>query len=317
MITISVPAKIHLLGEHAVVYGKPALLSAINLRVYVSIASSNTKYHHHKNHPQDENAHLLQQAIESSIKKKFGIKKFPHYKVELKSDIPIGFGLGSSASISAAYTAALLSFLKIDWDKNIVYDIAYEGEKVFHGNPSGGDLAAVIFGGFLWFRKEIESLKVIHSIPQRIHSNIGQFFLIDSGKPFESTKQMITKVKDFSQKNPPKVKRIFDNLEQLTKNLLIALVDGEKDNVINIIRSGEKNLENLGVVGKKTKAIIRSIESIGGACKIMGGGGYQQGSGMLLAYHANSKQLLQLLKQSNWKYEKVNLGEDGLRKEHE
>ena len=43
MITIFVPAKIHLLGEHAVVYGKPALLAAINKRISVQIVPSKIK----------------------------------------------------------------------------------------------------------------------------------------------------------------------------------------------------------------------------------------------------------------------------------
>jgi len=44
MITVSVPGKIHLMGEHAVVYGMPALLASINKRMKVSIeASKNTK----------------------------------------------------------------------------------------------------------------------------------------------------------------------------------------------------------------------------------------------------------------------------------
>ena len=43
MITVSVPSKVHLLGEHSVVYGRPALLAAINKRISVSITSSKTK----------------------------------------------------------------------------------------------------------------------------------------------------------------------------------------------------------------------------------------------------------------------------------
>lgn len=36
-LTVSAPGKVHLLGEHAVVYGRPALIAAINYRLYVSI----------------------------------------------------------------------------------------------------------------------------------------------------------------------------------------------------------------------------------------------------------------------------------------
>lgn len=312
MITISVPAKVHLLGEHSVVYGKPALLSAINLRVYITISPETKKRKNATEDPYDDNAFALQKIIEKVIKKKFKIKSIPSYRIKVVSEIPIGYGLGSSAAISAGYSAALLSFLNIDWDYKLVNEIAYEGEKLFHGNPSGGDVAAVINGGFIWFRKEIESLKIIHPIPHKIHKSVGQFFLIDSGKPIENTKEMVGIVREKFQQSPDKIGRIFDDQEKLTKELLTAMTDGNQSEIVRIMQQGEKNLEALGVVGLKVKSIVSQIESIGGACKILGGGGVKDGSGMLLAYHQYPKILITLIKKNTWKYHKIKLGELGL-----
>jgi mevalonate kinase len=111
-----------------------------------------------------------------------------------------------------------------------------------------------------------------------------------------------------------KFDKIFNEQEQLTKDLLIALVDGKNDQVINIIKKGQRNLEKIGVVGKKSQAIIRAVEQIGGAGKILGGGGIAEGSGMLLAYHHNSKELLDLLKENRWEYLKIKVGQTGLQK---
>src|SRR3989344_1158171 len=126
MITVSVPSKVHLLGEHSVVYGRPALLAAINKRISVSITSSKTK--------QIQGVHLYMRQIKR------------------------------------------------------VLEIAYKGEKFFHGNPSGGDLAVVLEGGLLWFRKEFEFLKMFVRLPFMPHRNIKQFVLINSGKPAEATR---------------------------------------------------------------------------------------------------------------------------------
>ena len=311
MITFSAPGKIHLLGEHTVVYGKPALLSAIDKRICVTLSPS-TKETVQDLDPQLQ---LLKQTVEEIITKKFKIKRIPRYEISIRSELPIGSGLGSSAALSVAFSASLLRLLSISTDLATINEIAYEGEKIFHGKPAGADNTTVCYGGFIWYRKELEELKVFHSIEKKIHPTIEQFFLIDSGKPVETTKEMVKKVAILKSKNPSKVKKIFDEQEELTRLLLLALVDGNHRQLISIIRRGEKNLEALGVVGKKSKEMIEEIEQVGGACKILGGGGFKEGSGMLLAYHKSPEKLLAIINKNDWQHMKIKLGVDGLREE--
>lgn len=282
MITATAPGKIHLLGEHTSVYGKPALLAAIDKSVSVSIESAkNGKGFSEHGKDREE----LEQVLLSAIKKKFIISKIPKYKIEIKTDLPIGSGLGSSAAFSAASAAVLLTFLNLPNDKETIFEIAYEGEKFFHGNPSGGDLAAVVNGGVTYFRKEFEFLKTFSKLPFEIHENIKQFYLIDSGKPVESTRELVVNVVGlFVKKNKKLSQEIFDQQEQFVKDMVIALQKGNEKELIHIIRQGEKNLEKLGVVGKKAKSIVRSVENLGGAAKIIGGGGIKEGAGMILVY---------------------------------
>lgn len=307
MIKVSVPGKIHLLGEHSVVYGKPALLAAINLRIYLTISRENGGYKLSSN-IEDKLIIKAQKKLEDIIKKRFG-KKIPPYQLAIRSQLPIGSGLGSSAAFSAAFSAALLSFLKIKWDLSLVNKLAYEGEKIFHGTPSGGDNTTVVFGGLLWFRKETEWIK--------IHKNFQQFILINSGKPVESTKEMVEKVKLKVQSAKFKVEKIFNDQEQLTKQLAQVLKDGDEDLLIKIIKDGEKNLEKIGVVGKVAQAIIRQIEKLGGAAKISGAGGVKIGSGMILCYHKNPKKVLDFAKINNLEAFPIKIGEEGLRREEE
>lgn len=305
MITISAPGKIHLLGEHSIVYGKPALLAAINLRIYITISRENGEYKLPSN-IDEQQIIRVQNTLEDIIKKRFG-KKIPPYQLAIKSQLPIGVGLGSSAAFSACLVAATLSFLKINWDLDLINELAYEAEKVFHGNPSGGDNTTVVFGGLLWFRKEFERVKV--------HKNFKQFILINSGKPVESTKEMVEKVKLKVQSAKFKVEKIFNDQEQLTKQLAQVLKDGDEDLLIKIIKAGEKNLEKLGVVGKVAQAIIRQIEKLGGAAKISGAGGIKKGSGMLLCYHRNPQVILDFASKNNLEAFKIKIGEEGLRVE--
>jgi mevalonate kinase len=314
MITISVPAKIHLLGEHSVVYGKPALLTAINKRISITIASSKTR----KISGIEESVSQVKELLgilETEVKKRFKLNKIEPYSISIKSEIPIGSGLGSSAALSTSLTAAILSLLKIPLDKKVVFEIAYAGEKYFHGNPSGGDLAAVIEGGFLWFRKEFEFLKTFSPLPFKPHKNIKQFVLINSGIPEESTKEMVEKVAKLRKLFFQKVQSLFNSQEEITKRIAIALEKGDESDLVEFIKSGERNLEELGVVGKKAQSIIRKIEKLGGAVKINGGGGVKRGSGMLLAYHKNPDILDQFFLHSKLENSKIMLGEEGLRKD--
>lgn len=302
-IYFSTPAKIHLMGEHSVVHGKPALLAAIDKRITVSVTDSATSH-------EDVIPEKLRKVIEESIKTQCSISKIPIYYVSISSDIPIGLGLGSSAAMSAAFTAALLTFLEIKFDNALLFKIAYEGERLFHGNPSGGDLAVSIEGGLLYFRKEFEFLKSFSHLPFPISENIKPFIIINSGKPDESTLEMVKNVGEQKKENPELINAIFEDQELQTKNLVLSLKEGNEDLLISSIKAGELNLEKLNVVSETTKKIIREIEDTGGAAKISGGGGIKNGSGMLLCYHKDPQVL-----QNAFECEAITISERGIIKE--
>ncbi len=326
-IAVSAPAKVHLLGEHTVVYGKPALLATVDLRTTVTLTPSVIARSRATKQSKQEIATLasvarsddvetIQQIIEQIVKKELKIKFIPNYKVEISSQIPTGCHLGSSAAISAAYIAALLTFLKVRWDLNLVNKLAYEGEKVFHGSPSGGDNSTVVFGGLVWFRKETPDLKIIQKLPFSIPNKLSKnFVLINTGTPNKTTKQMIEKVSSNFKIQSEKFKKIFDNQEQLVRDLLLAIKEGNENELIQIIKLGEKNLEKIGVCSPEVKKIIRQIEKLGGAAKICGAGASEGPTGILLCYHSDPKIIKNIANYYNLSYFKTALGVEGLRKE--
>lgn len=308
-IVVSAPGKIHLLGEHAVVYGKPALLTSVNLRLIVTITPSSQN----KIDPDLKN---IKKIIEGVVKKELNIKKIPSYDLEISSKIPIGSSLGSSAAVSASYIAALLSYLKVKWDLELINKLAFEVEKIFHGNPSGADNSTAVFGGLVWYRKETPDLKIIHplsfSIPPKIARN---FSLINTGTPKESTKDMVVKVKELYDKKPKLVNRFLEKQEKLVRDLIPAIKELNDKELIRIIREGEKNLESIGVCSPQVKKIIREIESAGGAAKICGGGGSNGPTGVLLCYHKDPTKLKTIIKSYNLDHFNTTLGVEGLRLE--
>ncbi len=194
MITVSAPGKVHLMGEHAVVYGKPALLSAINLRLKTTVEYqvSSIKYQG-KNKIQiisSESTDYVRH-ITNVVKEHFKLKELPPITITITSEIPAGYHLGSSAAVAVATVGALTYFLKKIWNPAIINQLAYEAEKRVHGNPSGGDNTAVTVGGFVWYRRELEFLKSMWQLPMKLPASLNHFFLINTGKPKETTGEMV------------------------------------------------------------------------------------------------------------------------------
>lgn len=305
MIQVSIPGKIHLIGEHSVVYGKTAILATINLKLSAKIEASKRReiigvvqY--------DDAIKKMQRAIEKKISERFKID-IPVYKTEIdKTKIPIGSGLGTSASLSAAFAICLLKYLNINYNERDIYDIAFEGEKVFHGNPSGGDLAAVLQSGIILFRKGKTGNK-IKPLDFKVPEKIAKLVLISSGKPVEATAEMVQLVRDNYIKSPREVTGIFQSQGALATRMVKVLKKGDPEKFIKVIKKAERNLEKLGVVGKKAKGIIRKIEKLGGCAKITGAGGIKEGSGMILAFHKDPKVLIQFAKQNKLDYHSVSI----------
>jgi len=307
IIKVSAPGKIHLLGEHSVVYGKPALLTTIDSRLYVEVSQSENLIIHCGN---DEK--LIKKAIKI-VEKELKLKCPLKVKITIKSDIPYGRHVGSSAAVSVAVVSALIYYKSGVWDLNLFNRLAYEVEKTQHGNPSGGDNSTVCFGGLIWFQKISENEKIIKTMPFTISKNIaGNFILIDTGKPKESTGEMVSYVKSLSKRNPRVVNDFLNNQEKLVKRLLPVISNSKEEELIDIIKKGEKNLESIGVVSDHVKSVIREIEKAGGAGKICGGGGRKKGTGIILTYHKDKKIIEKIASLFNLKYNSVKLGVKGL-----
>lgn len=306
IVKVSAPGKIILSGEHAVVYGYPEVLSAIDRRLSVEVEETGSGL----DVQPVEGKPLVEYAIEI-IKKQLNVSGLKNLKIRIDSQIPIGSGLGSSAAFAVAITAAFFEFLKLPRSLKKINEIAYEIEKKQHGTPSGGDNTVSVYGGFLLYRKETEVFKVFSPLKTKVFPSI---FLINSGKPEEGTGEMIEIVKDFVLNFPREAEKVFREIEQITRSFL-RFLSGEEQNFSDLIMRNERLLEKLGVVSDKTKILIRKIESIGGSAKISGAGGVRKNSGIILAYHQDPKVLVKLANEEKLDMFRVRLGEKGVKNE--
>lgn len=313
MITVSAPGKIHLMGEHAVVYGKPALLAAINLRLSVSVERSTGKDHDIEVESV-EARQFIQHAI-SIVAKHYKIDPIPSLHLRVVSQFPFGYHLGSSAALAVATVGAVSYAYKKLWNPIEINQLAYEVEKKQHTNPSGGDNTSVTFGGFVWYRKELEFLKSMWQLPFRPAKNLNHFFLINTGKPEETTGEMVEHVRTEYRKQKTEYMKLFDENEQQTKRVTVALKEGDESALIEAINIGERTLEGIGVVSRTVRPLIRSIEDVGGAAKILGGGGITNSVGFLLCYHHKPETIAALCKPFGYTIQHITLGEEGVRLE--
>jgi mevalonate kinase len=311
LVTVSAPGKVHLMGEHAVVYGKPALLAAVNLRLFVTIAPKDHGMSVHSAEPDGYIRHVY-----TLVGRELHIDQLPPVTITVTSQIPSGYHLGSSAAAAVAVAGAAMYFLKKIWNPAEINRIAYEAEKKQHGNPSGGDNSASTFGGFIWYRKEMEFLKTIWQMPLRLPPTLDHFYLVDTGKPLETTGEMVAIVAKNVRHGSPDMEGMFNRNEIQVKRITGALKSGDERELIDAMHIGERTLEGMGVVGRKIRPFIRSAENAGGAAKILGGGGLHGGAGFLLCYHPDPNKVKALCDTYGYPYQSVILGGEGMRLEN-
>lgn len=165
MTTASAPGKIILFGEHAVVYGRPALavpVTQVRAEVDVSdsprpgiwIDASDVNLHAELNTlPSDH-------PIASVINNLFfllRVSPFPSLEIKINSTIPVAAGLGSGAAVTVALTRALAAHHSISMTDEEVNAFTYEIEKLHHGTPSGIDNTVVTYAKPVYFIKHLPS----------------------------------------------------------------------------------------------------------------------------------------------------------------
>ncbi len=316
MVTVSAPGKVILMGDHAVVYGKPALVAAIDRRLKVSItlrphsSLSASRVDIRSEEDPSYVRHIVDIACQMGH-----IDTSTRMSISITSDLKPGYHIGTSAAVAVATVGAILFAAKKIWNPVLINQIAYEAEKRKHGTPSGVDNTSSTMGGLLWYRKELEFLKSMWQVPIRVTDVIDHFYLVDTGRPPESTGEMVAYVRKSVEKEPEKFASIFEENERATRLCAVAIKEHDSQAMLSAMIRGNKTLQDMGVESTKAIEIIHSIEQSGGAAKILGGGGRAGSVGYILAYHKSETALQSALSVYKAAPEKIKIGQDGVRLE--
>lgn len=328
------PAKLILCGEHAVLYDCTAISMAIDLNTLCEITvSPNTEtlfsiqlddFDQHSQLSEDDfisqfqnleqryNGFLqnqkdisdvLQQPIEL-ILCSLGLFNKQHpllagkWAIKIQSEIPIGRGMGSSASVIISLLKSLYKLHGMAVDQQALLELAQQIESFQHGKSSGIDPATILSGGLIEYQKG--------SISQITPSETLAAFLIDTGKPQSSTGEAVNHVKKFA-KDQALWSRFKDISSQMTK----ALKGNDFDQIGSLIHQNQKLLEHIEVVPEKVSGFINKLEQEYSAkAKICGSGSIKgDGSGVILCLCDQAP--IQLCEAYNYPMQTVTLNTTG------
>ena len=293
----SAPGKVILFGEHFVVYGIKAILCSINKRVTVTAEKTNgkkisinskigklvlepNKIISEINSPLKPFYYLANKAIENEDT---GIH------IEIDSEIPLGAGLGSSSACCVAGSAAIFKLIRYI-SKEEILEHAIEAEKTIFKNTSGADCTVCTYGGIMEYDKN-NGFKKIEDKPN------FQLVIVNSNIE-HSTQSMVSKVKEFENKNKEKFSNLSDLESQLVEDVLKLVKENKTKEIGEKMNKNQEYLEILGISNNELTKMIRIGQSSSFGAKITGSGG--GGCIFALTNESDSKNILKKFKDNNY-----------------
>ncbi|MBI4021553.1 MAG: mevalonate kinase [Candidatus Aenigmarchaeota archaeon] len=336
MVTVSAPGKVHLIGEHAVVYGKPAILAAVGRRILVTAAKADQVEVSDKEMEFPNQSWTAQECREAAAQafrawdtgsrekdfsrvfalshgnnfKKIGIGHALSrlgidggVRLEISGGVPVGSGLGSSASLAVALVKAIAEAYHKPLPLAEVNALAYDIEKVMHGSPSGGDNTACCYGGLSWFVKG-QLVEPLH-----LARPLENVMFVYTRKPVKTTGELVQLVRDLDVRiREPHI----EALGRAAFAMRDALLAGDHAKIMSLINAAQEHLARLGVSVPEIDRVHERMQEIGGAAKGCGA----MGGGIVLCYHPDKARMTETLRAMGFSPWDAPLAVEGVRVEH-
>ena len=300
------PGKLILSGEYAVVYGKPAIAMAIDRSaVFELTPQPGNKITFDLPGGEGSGSHTIMALgdLKRRVDKKYreflrgeiGIRDvlsmpadlfrfaFIHTLdglhrhidsgicLKLRSSIPVGCGMGSSAATVLSEIRAMGHYLRVDFKPDWYYEYSLEAEKLQHGNPSGVDSYISLYGGCACFK---EGVATAMSLPRM------NMYMVQTGRPKTTTGECVMEVEKIFKNS-----QIWSEFEGVTLAFEEALRTNDVQKLHWLVRENNRLLTAIGVVPKRVQQFIAEIENWGGSAKICGAGSVAGGPcGVVLVF---------------------------------
>jgi mevalonate kinase len=271
--TSSAPGKIILFGEHAVVYGRPALAVPVTQVQAKATVSENSRGGIMIEAPNINLSADLSSlaadhplvAVISSVFSTLKISNPPACTVYLQSTIPVAAGLGSGAAVSVAIIRALSAFLGKPLPDDKVNSLAFEAEKLYHGTPSGIDNTVVTYAKPVYFvlRKPIKTF------------HVGAPFSIMIGGTGVSapTKESVSSVRKLWLADKTHWEKVFTKIGDIVWNARQAIERGDIPELGKLMDANHALLQEMTVSCAELDDLVEAARNSGAlGAKLSGGG---------------------------------------------
>jgi len=277
----SAPGKAILFGEHAVVYGEPAIA------VPVTQVQATARVEHA---PPGSGLRLVAAdlgesfnlsaapaeaplAVAARLTLNHLAASVPDATLTVESTIPIASGLGSGAAVSTALVRALADFLQASLAPAEVSALVYEVEKIHHGTPSGIDNTVIAYERPVYFVRTQTCGPELMSVGTPF-----SLIIADTGLP-SPTKCLVSQVRLGWQGEPTRYEALFGRIGDVVREARRRIEMGEVDELGPLMDENHALLVELGVSSPTLDGLVEAARRAGAAGAKLSGAG--QGGNML------------------------------------
>jgi hydroxymethylglutaryl-CoA reductase len=303
--------KIILLGEHAVVYGSHAIAAPVPLAVRATVQDTSSgrvdmliprwgvEYRLHR-----DPAH--RDSFQRSLGIIFDTLELTERSIRIEAfpNVPRAMGLGGSAAMAVAVIRALDRHFRLGLDNAQVNALAYRCEEVAHGAASGVDNTVATYGKLVLYKRgeqpeeapTIRELSVATPIPLVIGI---------SGKE-SLTARSVGNVRNAWQRNPTLYEGIFDQINQLTLQGVVAMQKNDLERLGDLMNICHGLLNALRVSSRELEELVQIAREHGAlGAKLTGGGG---GGSIIALCPQNRDKVMAAMRDAGYQAMEVDIG---------
>jgi mevalonate kinase len=260
-VIVKAPGKVMIMGEHAVVYGYPCIVTSIDKYLTVTACIIDSKQDQLST-PAVADQSFIQAAIRL-FKQKYGIRKC--VQLETESELG-GFGFGSSAATVVATLKTLSILFQKEVTDSELFQLGLSVVLDIQKQASGFDVAASIFGGTIYFNGKTKEIIPVTSDPLPLTA-------VYTGSKAD-TVSMINQVRERRVNFKRGVDAIFESIEKLVLEAKTAIQEKNWERLGTLMNYNQNYLEDLGVSNESINTLIHTALKAGAyGAKISGAGG--------------------------------------------